>query len=71
MAYVSENSVLFTALGQTKKFVASVRGDRNNSSKKVLLSFCQLLLGKKDVEQLTLLENGAAGSCASIFSGLI
>ena len=26
VAYVSENSVLFTALGQTQKFVARVRG---------------------------------------------
>ena len=27
VAYVSENSVLFTALGQTQKFVARVRGE--------------------------------------------
>ena len=26
VAYVSENSVLFTALGQTQQFVARVRG---------------------------------------------
>ena len=52
VAYVSENSVLFTALGATQKFVAKVRG-------------------KKSADELTLLEKAAAGSCASIFSGLV
>ena len=52
MAYVSENSVLFTALGQTQKFVARVRG-------------------KKSVSDLSLPDRAAAGSCASLFSGLV
>jgi len=52
VAYVSENSVLFTALGQTQKFVAKVRG-------------------KAGVEQLSLIEKGVSGSCASLFSGLV
>ena len=32
VAYVSENSVLFTALGQTQKLVARVRGEAVSSS---------------------------------------
>ena len=52
MAYVSENSVLFTALGQTQKLVAKVRG-------------------KTCVSDLSLAERAAAGSCASLFSGLV
>ena len=52
MAYVSENSVLFTALGQTQKLVAKVRG-------------------KTRVSDLSLPERAAAGSCASLFSGLV
>ena len=32
VAYVSENSVLFTALGQTQKLVARVRGKAVSSS---------------------------------------
>ena len=52
MAYVSENSVLFTALGQTQQAVV-------------------WLTGRRAVEELSLPEQAAAGSMASLFSGLV
>ena len=52
MAYVSENSVLFTALGKTQQVMA-------------------WLTGKHSVEALTLPEQAAAGSMASLCSGLV
>ena len=38
VAYVSENSVLFTALGQTQKLVARVRGKHKYSHDEAILS---------------------------------
>ena len=52
MAYVSENSVLFTALSQTQQVVV-------------------WLTGRQHLEELTLPEQAAAGSMASLFSGLV
>ena len=52
MAYVSENSVLFTALGKTQQVMT-------------------WLTGKHSVEALTLPEQAAAGSMASLCSGLV
>ena len=40
VAYVSENSVLFTALGQTQKLVARVRGKAVSSSSISSFLFC-------------------------------
>ena len=67
VAYVSENSVLFTALGQTQKLVARVRG--KVSVIIIYLHFYFVSSGKKKIEDLSLIEKGAAGSCASLFSG--
>ena len=52
VAYISENSVLFAALGLTQKLVAKVNG-------------------VKKVEDLSLLQNATAGSCASFFSAMV
>ena len=41
VAYVSENSVLFTALGQTQKLVARVRGKQKYSHEAILSSSLQ------------------------------
>ena len=41
VAYVSENSVLFTALGQTQKLVARVRGKHKYSHEAILSSSLQ------------------------------